>query len=443
MPNPPQSKTAPQTAPPPPPSRLADAAWLHAPATQAVFAALEADGARARCVGGALRNALMGRPVSDIDIATPSPPEEVMALAAKAGLKTIATGLQHGTVTIVSGGVPHEVTTLRRDVETDGRHAKVAFTDDWALDAARRDFTMNALYCDADGTIFDPLGGYGDLVARRVRFIGQARERIEEDYLRILRFFRFNAQYGDPASLDLASLDAAGVHAAIQGRGGLARLSAERIHMELHKTLAAPAAINVVAVMHETGFLPLLLGVAPQLSNLSRLTAIEAAQGLAPDPGLRLSALTIAVAEDVPRLTERLRLSNAEAAKLAAGDFSAQNADDFTPGIEARDELRAKRLLYRLGETAYRQRLLLAWARAMASPNDPSWASLYSLPQRWTPPVLPLTGADIIARGIAPGPIVGEILRRFETWWLMAGFPKDDAIIEEQVAALLAAAPLS
>src|SRR5262245_31480394 len=200
----------------PVPASIGDAAWLKRPATQAVFAALAAHGHEARAVGGAVRNALLGRSVGDVDLATPARPEAVMAAAQAAGLKAIATGLAHGTVTVLAEGRPYEITTLREDVESYGRRAKVAFTADWAADARRRDFTINALYCSAEGRLFDPLGGWEDLLQRRIRFIGEAAERIREDYLRILRFFRLGAELGDGPP------DRQGLEAAVGERAGLA-----------------------------------------------------------------------------------------------------------------------------------------------------------------------------------------------------------------------------
>jgi len=215
---------------------LKDAAWLEREETQAVFDALQAHGIETRAVGGAVRNTLLGLTVTEVDLATTAVPEEVMALAAKAGLKAVPTGIDHGTVTLVASGVPFEVTTLRRDVETFGRHARIAYTKDWEEDARRRDFTLNALYADRDGRVFDPLGGYADLRAGQVRFIGDAEERIKEDYLRILRFFRFHAYYGK------GPLDPAGLAAAVRLRGGLDQLSAERVAAELRRILIAPQA---------------------------------------------------------------------------------------------------------------------------------------------------------------------------------------------------------
>ncbi len=297
----------------PPPTRelpsLAGADWLVRPQTRAVFDALAAGGFAARAVGGAVRNALLGRPVVDIDIATPARPEQVMAAARAAGLAAVPTGLAHGTVTVIADHVAHEVTTLREDVETHGRHATVAFTDDWAADARRRDFTINALYCSADGEVFDPLGAEADLAARRVRFIGEARQRIREDYLRILRFFRLTAEYGegppDPDSLA----------ACVAEREGLARLSAERVRQELLRLLAAPRGPELVRAMQDYGVLAYVLPAAPRPALLARLAAIEAALGLAGDAVLRLAALAVELPDDADRLRDRLRLSNEEHAQ--------------------------------------------------------------------------------------------------------------------------------
>jgi tRNA nucleotidyltransferase/poly(A) polymerase len=280
-----------------------------------------------RAVGGAVRNALVGRPVADVDIATDARPEEVTRAAEAAGLKAIPTGLAHGTVTVVAGGRPYEITTLRQDVETHGRHATVAFTDDWAEDARRRDFTLNALYCGADGTLFDPLGGYPDLAARRVRFIGDADERIREDYLRILRFFRLTAEFAEGPA------DAGGLAACVRERTGLAVLSAERVRVELLRLLAAPRGAEIGALMQDYGLLPGVLGAAPRPTLLARLAAIETVLRFAPDPVLRLAALAVEVPEDAERLRDRLRLSNDEAAKLARA--AGRGADIGPPAPES------------------------------------------------------------------------------------------------------------
>src|SRR5215475_2419138 len=289
---------------------LAGADWLTRADTRAVFAALAARGYAARAVGGAVRNALLGRPVIDVDIATPARPDEVMAAARAAGLAAHPTGLAHGTVTVVAGSLTKKVTTLREDVEAHGRHATVAFTDDWAADARRRDFTINALYCSADGRVFDPLGGSADLAARRVRFIGQARERIREDYLRILRFFRLTAEYGEGPP------DREGLAACVAERDGLARLSGERVRQEMLRLLAAPRGPELVRAMQDYGLLGFVLPAAPRPGLLARLAAIEAHLGLTADPIMRLAALAVELPEDADRLRERLRLANEEHARL-------------------------------------------------------------------------------------------------------------------------------
>ncbi len=296
-----------------PPPSLKDAAWLQQAETKRVFAALAAPGIETRAVGGAVRDTLLGLKVAEVDLATTALPEKVIALARGADLKAVPTGIEHGTVTVVANGVPFEVTTLRRDVETFGRHAVVAFTQDWQEDARRRDFTLNALYAGSDGELFDPLGGYGDLAAGRVRFIGDAEARIKEDYLRILRFFRFNAYYGK------GPLDAAGLAACVRLRAGLDQLSAERVAGELRKLLVAPQATRAVEALFDYGLLTQLLGGVPRLVRFERLVAAEEALGLAPDAALRLAALAVFVKEDAERLAARLRLSNNELAVLLLG----------------------------------------------------------------------------------------------------------------------------
>ncbi len=314
---------------------LADAEWLTRPQTRAVFDALTAGGAEARAVGGAVRNALMGVPVKDVDIATTALPEDVMRLAERAGLHPVPTGIEHGTVTVVANKMPFEVTTLRRDIETFGRHAKVTFATDWREDAMRRDFTMNALYCDAEGTVHDPLGGYGDLQTKRVRFIGDARQRIREDYLRILRFFRFGAQYGDADAPD-----ADGLAAATAEKAGLAQLSGERIRAELMLLLAAPSAVPALRSMRDSGIIEPLLGVEGNVELVERLAAIEQTLGRAPEPLLRLAALASGTRED---LRDRLRLSTAEGDRLAN---AGRRDDAFDPKTE---EAAAKASIYRHG----------------------------------------------------------------------------------------------
>lgn len=404
---------------------LAGAEWLTLPETLAVLAALNGDGVETRAVGGAVRNALLGLPVTEIDLATTAEPDRVIALAERAGFKAVPTGIDHGTVTVVVEGKPFEVTTLRRDVETFGRHAKVAYTTSWEEDARRRDFTLNALYADRDGNVFDPIGGYGDLQAGRVRFIGEAKARIKEDYLRILRFFRFHAYYGKGA------MDEEGLHAAVILRAGLEQLSAERVAGEMRRILIAPGAIGAVEALFDCGLLTTVLGGVPRLVRLERLVAIENANGLAPSSALRLAALAVFVEEDAERLADRLRLSNAEQAVLALG---APSVDTELPGERA-----AKALLYRLGPEPYRSRLLLAWADADAPPEDVRWRNALALPGRWQAPVCPIDGNDVMALGELKGPGIGELLKRLEQTWIESDFTCDRDQLLAKGRALIAA----
>jgi poly(A) polymerase len=389
---------------------LAGADWLTRASTRAVFAALTVDGAQARAVGGAVRNALMGVPVKDVDIATTALPEEVLALAERAGLHAIPTGIEHGTVTVVADKTRFEVTTLRRDIETFGRHAKVTFTTDWREDAMRRDFTMNALYCDESGQVHDPLGGYGDLKAGRVRFIGDARQRIREDYLRILRFFRFGAQYGDAAAPD-----AAGLAAAAAEKAGMAQLSGERIRSELLLLLAAPGAVAALRSMRDIGIIAPLLGIAGNVEAVERLAAIERHLQRPPDPVLRLAALSDGTSEN---LRERLKLSGNDAERLAA-------ALRCSPALDPRrDERAAKEYIYRNGATTFTDAALMDWARSNADVDDAARAERTTLAERWSAPLLPVRGADVVALGVAAGPAVGRVIARFEEWWIGAGYPQ-------------------
>ena len=397
---------------------LAAAAWLVAPPTQAVFHAIAAGGFEVRAVGGAVRNTLLSLSVADIDLATTARPEDVMRLAKAAGLGTVATGLAHGTVTVIAGHHAFEITTLRRDVETHGRHATVAFTDDWAADARRRDFTMNALYCAADGTLFDPLGGRDDLLARRVRFIGDAGERIREDYLRILRFFRFAAQYAS------GPLDAGGLAACVREREGLRCLSAERVRQELMRLLVATGVLAVVEVMRTHGLLAEVLPAAPRPALLARLIAIETSRATAPDAASRLAALAVETPEDAARLAQRLRLSGEERDVLV----QATRAEAHLSAPP--DPPAARALLYRHDPSVYQRLLTLALARHLATPVDASeWSDALSLPNHWTAPVFPIKGADLIAHGIPAGPRIGETLRTLENWWIGQDFAPDRAAL--------------
>ncbi|MGI8852134.1 MAG: CCA tRNA nucleotidyltransferase [Methyloceanibacter sp.] len=391
------------------PPSLKEAEWLQRPETAKVFAALNAEGIETRAVGGAVRDALLGLPVTEIDLATTAVPQKVMTLAREAGLKAIPTGIEHGTVTVVVNDMPFEVTTLRRDVETFGRHAKVAFTEDWEEDARRRDFTLNALYADREGIVFDPLGFYADLMDGRVRFIGDAEARIKEDYLRILRFFRFNAYYGR------GPLDADGLAASVKLREGLAQLSAERVAAEMWRLLVAPRAMRGLEALYDYGLLTDVLGGVPRLDRVERLIDIEAALDLTPDAALRLAALAVFVREDAVRLADRLHLSNAEQATLEHA------ADEGGKPVFA-DETSAKEALYGLGENDFRSGVLLAWAASGASTEDPHWRAIFRLPRNWEAPVFPLRGADLVEIGTAKGPEIGELLRQLEAEWIAGGF---------------------
>lgn len=399
-------------------------AWLTAPTLQRVFDALEISGS-ARVAGGAVRDALLGRPVSDVDIATTLPPEQVVQFLNDAGIKSVPTGLSHGTVTAVVGESDtdvYQITTLRLDIETDGRRSKVAFTDDWEADASRRDFTMNALFCDRHGELYDPLGGYGDLLSGRVRFVGEPRVRIEEDYLRILRFFRFNAVLGG------GSIDEAGLEACIALKEGLKRLSRERIRQELFRLLVAGEAVSIVATMERHSILAQVLPSPSNLERLSRLCDIEAGNGFEPDALLRLVALALAEPSDVDVLRERFVLSNDETRRLAALDLTCRYSDV--------DDDEAKARLYGMGAAAYRDDLLISWAGSGDDNQDARWSRLADLPQRWTAPKFPLSGEDVLALGVEAGPQVGDALREVEAWWVRQGFPEDETLLRRHLASL-------
>ena len=401
-----------------------DAPWLKSAPLKAVFAAIEAGGFEARVVGGAVRNALLGRPISDIDIATPALPEDVIRLASAAGLGTHPTGLSHGTVTVVSNGTPFEVTTLRRDVETDGRHAVVAFTDDWAEDAKRRDFTINALSAAPDGTLFDYTGGRGDLTAGRVRFIGEARDRIREDYLRILRFFRFSAEYGRGAP------DPGGLAACTELESGMTQLSAERIGAEMMKLIVSARAAEICSAMERTGILKTILGTQTHSERLARLQDIETRLGVPADAAGRLAALTLDGPEKADDAARRLRLSNAMAAALKA---AATSHPALNPNTSEHD---AMGLLYRLGGDAFGRAVRHAWAASGAAASDPAWRGRSLLAARWSPPAMPVSGADVLALGLAPGPNVGSVLAAFEVWWIEHNFPSDPALQKRKLSEL-------
>lgn len=400
-------------------ARLPDIAWLKARPLADLLAVLDADGEEARVNGGAVRDAMLGLPAGDVDIATTATPDVVTARVEAQGWKAVPTGVAHGTVTVVIGGRPFEVTTLRRDVATDGRRAVVAFTRDWAEDAERRDLTINGLSVGRDGVVHDTVGGLHDLEAGRVRFIGDARARIREDYLRTLRFFRFHARFAK------GPLDAEGFSAAVAEREGLRRLSAERVRAELMKLLVAPRAPETVAALAQAGLLDRLVGGVPRLARFARFVAADAET---PDALLRLAALFQFTAEDAARLKARLRLSNAEAKRLEA-------IGDLTPRLAPEHgEAAAKRALYRLGPAAYRDRARLA---ATDAGDDPGWGALIALPERWTAPKFPLTAEDFQARGVT-GPALGRALKAAEEAWIASDFNRDEGLVERVASSVVA-----
>jgi len=382
----------------------------------ALLAALNRDGEAARVVGGAVRNALLGEPVADIDIATTCLPAETMRRARAAGFKAVPTGVEHGTVTVVINGAPFEVTTLRRDVETDGRHAVVAFGRDFREDALRRDFTINALGLDAAGVLHDYADGLADLEARRVRFIGAAKDRIAEDYLRILRFFRFHARYG------VGEPDRTALEACIAGRGGLDGLSRERVWAELRKLLVAPRAAETLQAMAGAGLLMLVIGGVP---HLSRFAAIADGPGEGVYPAFRLAALAVTIAEDALRLRERLRLSNAEFERVAgiAAALEALSGRQALPGIA-----HLRRLAHRIGTDAAAGGLVLLGQDGTSADIQALIAELAR-----TPPFLP-SGKDVLALGVGAGPKVGQLLDAAREAWIEAGCP---AGREAQMATVL------
>lgn len=389
---------------------IAAALWLSDEATRSVVAALGGGGDPAmRFVGGCVRNTLLGLDVGDIDIATIHTPQRVMELAAVAGLKAVPTGLDHGTVTVIAEGKPFEVTTLRRDVKTDGRRAEVAYTADWAADAARRDFTMNAIYADARGSLYDPVGGTADLEERRVVFIGEARERIREDFLRILRFFRFHAWYGK------GPLDVAGLAACIAERAGLAQLSAERVQKELLRLLEAREPVDVLQSMADRGILALVLPEAKNFTALARLCAVEACYLYVADAVRRLGVLIEADAIGTETLAARLRLSNTARERLVR---LRTMVADIAPDIDGRA---LRMLLYREGVEAVVDRLVVSWAARGPDTDVDLWEALIEIVKSYKRPKLPISGNDVMALGLS-GTEVGRVLDAVEAWWIEEDF---------------------
>lgn len=388
---------------------LPPAGWRHRTGLEALCAALGASEGDARFVGGIVRDTLLGIDAHDIDIATRLAPDAVVQRLRARHIRAVPTGIAHGTITAVLPDGPIEVTTLRRDLTTDGRHATIAFTDDWREDAARRDFTINALYADpASGEVFDYFGGQDDLAARRVRFIGDPLQRIAEDHLRILRFFRFLARFGDTP-------DADGLKACAARANDLMALSRERIADEMLKLLVAANAPAIVALMIDQGIFAPVLPEITSAERLARVAGVEAAAGLAPNAIRRLGALL----PDDPAVGDsvgaRLKLSNVQRKRLAAA---------LTP-----EQAAPRALVYRLGHDGAADRLALHLATA------PALEALGAIAD-WTPPSLPLTGGQLVARGLGKGPDVARTLRAIEDQWIAEDFPGEDRLAAITAAAL-------
>ena len=393
--------------------------------TFAILDAISAGGASVRFVGGCVRDAILGRPVSDIDLATDAEPARVIELLAARKIRTVPTGIDHGTITAIPDERPFEITTLRQDVETDGRRAAVKFTRDWSVDAARRDFTMNALSADPDGTVYDYVGGLSDLRSGSVRFIGDAAARIAEDHLRILRFFRFHATYASTVP------DAEALQACREASGYVEKLSGERVWQEMARILVVDEPMQVFALMEDTRILRVLFPVRRSTSRLQALAALEGMLNVAPEPVRRLTALIQPDRKEASQIAARLRLSRADTSRL---DNLSASRGESRAGMPA---LALRRALYTLGVDFFRDLILLDWADQIA--RDPSaaggniqdWKDTWDAANDWIPPHFPLTGEDIIAAGVREGPDVGEILEDVEEWWIDQAFrPDRDGCLE-------------
>jgi poly(A) polymerase len=414
---------------------VAGESWFHDPALQNVLDLLNVEGGEARIAGGAVRNALMGLDVADIDIATTLLPQQVIERAEKAGIKAVPTGIEHGTVTLVVDGQPFEVTTLRRDIETDGRHAKVAFGTDWQADAERRDLTINALYANRQGAVIDLVSGLADIETRTIRFIGDAAQRIEEDYLRILRFFRFFAYYGSGRP------DAEGLRASARAKDKLATLSAERVWSEMKKLLGAADPSRALLWMRQVGVLTQILPETEKwgIDSIHPLVAAERSLGWAPDAILRLAAIVPPDAARLEEMAKRLKMSKADAGRLLVWAHAPVLPEEVT-------DVGFDRLLYRHGTEGLilRIKLALAGARAAAE-GDPiamrksaRLSVLLKRAQDYRKPVFPLSGADVVAAGVPAGRHVGEVLKRLEDFWVERNFALDRAALSARLNEMIA-----
>ncbi len=377
-------------------------AWLNDKRLHRLFETIEAAGGQIRIAGGAVRNGLWGLPISDIDAATTLTPDVVLNVCKKAGFVVHPTGLQHGTITVVVDGLVVEVTTLRTDIKTDGRHAQVGFTTNWYDDAMRRDFTINALYCDLSGQVFDETGcGLEDIRLKRIVFVGNAQQRIKEDYLRILRFFRFEARFGNGA------LDETGLAACVTLKQGLKSLSVERIWAELSKTLVAVRGYPIIAEMFNQGILQELLDDVSVSSDLARLYEIEASHGFEPNAIRRLGCLT----DDV----SHWHLSGDEKSRFKG----LKKLPDLSPLL---DEQRQQVMLYENGPQVFFDCCLMNWARSDSDVDADDWMMLSQLPKRWSIPTFPVKGKDLIGIGIKAGKEMGGMLSDLEADWKHSGF---------------------
>ena len=410
------------------------AGWLADPDLQKLLAALSEGGEHARIAGGAVRDAVLGLPGADIDIATTTGPQETARRAEACGYRTVPTGIDHGTVTVFAGGRPIEVTTLRADVETDGRHARVVFGQDWKADAERRDFTINALYAESDGTVVDLVGGLADLASRTLRFIGDPQQRIREDYLRILRFFRFFAWYG------AGRPDAEGLKACARLKDGLEQLSVERVWAELKKLLSAPDPARALLWMRQSGVLTKVLPESEKwgIDAIHGLVRAEADLGWDRDPLLRVEAIVPPDGGRMESMAVRLKLSNAEAERLR---FWAEAG----PVRPATSELALAKHLYRSGESGVvdHLRLALAAARGRAADDDTAlleaggYARQLAFAGKWKKPRFPVRGADLGAVGIPSGPGMGKLLGLLEEEWVGSGFTMDRDSLLARAAELI------
>jgi poly(A) polymerase len=406
-----------------PTGKLAPQPWMTAPEIRSVISALTAKGAEVRFVGGCVRDAIRKIETHDIDIATPSPPDVVMALLEDHGIKSIPTGLKHGTVTVVSGIWNIEITTLRIDLQTDGRRAKVAFTDDWIADAARRDFTINTLSATLDGDVYDPFSGMDDLATGHVRFVGNAQDRIEEDVLRLLRFFRMHAifsKFGPDKSALAACRNLA---------PRLTELSGERVRNELFRILMAPEPADTLTMMRGEKVLETILPEATNMGRLRTLTFLEtraiSVTSVVPDVLRRFAAVLELVEGGIEDLASRMKLSNKDTRRLNALMITEPSTSPEIKSLVRRQRLR------RLGPDISRDLVLLAWAEELAtephrsSNRTAEWIELLNEADTWEPVTFPLKGKDILDQGIEPSAKVGEFLRDVEDWWESEDYAPD------------------